>query len=113
MANGWTQWSRAEARAVLEEFQASGLSMAEFGRRRGIQASRLRRWRLRLGEEGTAPGAAPETGLRLVELVAGRGIQGGIFLHCPSGHTVELPHVDLVVGLRAVLRAVAEASSEC
>lgn len=44
-------WSEAEAQAVLEACEASGLSVAEFARRHGLGAQRLRWWKKRRAEE--------------------------------------------------------------
>ena len=44
-------WSEAEAQAVLEAYEASGLSVAEFARRHGLGAQRLRWWKKRRAEE--------------------------------------------------------------
>jgi hypothetical protein len=44
-----------------------------------------------------------------VELVARRDVvRGGLRVHCPSGHVIEVGEVDLLAGLRAALSAVAE-----
>lgn len=42
-------WSEADARAVLVEQAASGLSLSDFARREGIVLGRLYRWRRDLG----------------------------------------------------------------
>lgn len=51
-------WAAADARAVLVEQEASGLSLSDFARREGIDADRLYRWRRVLaqaaGRETTA-----------------------------------------------------------
>lgn len=44
-------WSEAEAQAVLEAYEASGLSVAEFARRHGLGAQRLRWWKKRRAEQ--------------------------------------------------------------
>ncbi|QRN96995.1 transposase [Archangium violaceum] len=44
-------WTEAEAQAVLEACEASGLSVAEFARRHGLGAQRLRWWKKRRAEE--------------------------------------------------------------
>jgi transposase-like protein len=41
-------WTPDEARSVLEEWQHSGASIAEFARREGLTAARLYWWRRRL-----------------------------------------------------------------
>ncbi len=42
-------WREGDARVVLEEWSSSGLEVAEFARRHGLRAGRLRRWSERLG----------------------------------------------------------------
>ena len=44
-------WMQAEAQAVLEAYEASGLSVAEFARRHGLGPQRLRWWKKRRAEE--------------------------------------------------------------
>ncbi|HEX5752318.1 MAG TPA: transposase [Archangium sp.] len=44
-------WTEAEAQAVLEAYEASGLSVAEFARRHGLGPQRLRWWKKRRAEE--------------------------------------------------------------
>lgn len=108
MSRTWTRWTSAHAEVVLREFDDSGLTLAEFARRRGLCVQRLRRWRDRLAPE---PVVVP----RVVELVPAaseiRDVRGGsIRLHCPTGHVVELDDVDLAHGVLTVLRALAEAA---
>lgn len=98
-----TRWTREHAREVLAEHEASGLSVAEFARRRGLHPVRIYRWRSALRDEDAHPG------LRLVELVARREApMGRVLLHAPTGHTLEVQGVDLADGLRAALTALAE-----
>lgn len=51
-------WTEDEARRVLGQLDASGLTAAEFGRRRGIAEKRLRWWRRRLGSPSPSSGLA-------------------------------------------------------
>ena len=103
MAKKRMRWTARKASAMLEEYEASGLSMAEFSRERGLHPERLRRWRSRLGSQ-----SAP-TGPRLVELVTtAEASRARVQVHCPSGHRVEVAGVELDVALRAALAAVAE-----
>lgn len=44
-------WTEGEAQAVLEAYEASGLSVAEFARRHGLGPQRLRWWKKRRAEE--------------------------------------------------------------
>ena len=115
MAGNRTRWTRTQARKVLEEVEASGLSLAEFARRRGLQPERLSRWRVRFEQEAQA--AAP----RMVELVPREGqatarpgadalyeaVRTQLHIRCPSGHVVELGEVELQAGLRSIFAAMA------
>jgi transposase-like protein len=82
-------WTEAEAQAVLEAYEKSGLSMAEFARRHGLGPQRLRWWKKRRAEEaGPAPSfvrvhvaeppsrrarEAPTPGLASMEVVLAKG----------------------------------------
>ncbi len=56
--SGWKQWTAAEARAALREWESSGEPLEGFARRRGWTAQRLRWWQKRLGEwKGRCGGA--------------------------------------------------------
>lgn len=97
------RWTRAEARGVVDELEASGLSITAFSQRRGLSYERVRKWRARLRREEVAE--LP----RLVELVPQRPQPAGkLTLCCPSGHRLELGEVELDAGLRLVLLALAE-----
>ncbi|MDH5673717.1 MAG: nucleotidyltransferase domain-containing protein, partial [Myxococcales bacterium] len=50
MANRWSKqaWDEKHARAVLERWQRSGLSLREFARRQGISGAKLQYWKGRL-----------------------------------------------------------------
>lgn len=106
MARRWRRWNAQQARSVLEELDASGLSVAEFARRRGVHPGRIRRWRARLRPSLQADSP------RLVELVPTNvAPRGALRLHCPSGHVIELNEVDLASALRLALAAAAESPS--
>ena len=103
MARRATRWTRTQAREIVDELDASGQSMAEFGRQRGLNPERIRKWRTRFRRE--ASNASP----RIVELVSRREAPGArVQVHCPSGHRVEVLDVELLEGLRAALAAVSE-----
>lgn len=105
MATRSKRWTSAKARVVVEELEASGLSMAAFARQQGLSYERVRKWRCRLRREAAA--SRP----RLVELVARQPEPepvARLAVHCPSGHSVELADVELATGLRIVLTAIAE-----
>ena len=50
---GWRQWTAAEAQKVLTEWKATGLPLATFAREQGLNDTRLRWWRTRLGDWGS------------------------------------------------------------
>jgi hypothetical protein len=54
-------WTEDEAREALKAFEASGLTLAAFGRRAGIAATRLRWWRKRLGPSAAVAAMVPVT----------------------------------------------------
>ena len=59
-AMGRVRWTRAQAVARLESWQASGLSLAEFAARERVGYERLRRWRTKLGDDTRPRFAAVE-----------------------------------------------------
>ena len=76
MSDAWgmkrrTRWNEKQAREVLAEADASGMTDQEFARRRGIPASRLKRWKAKLSWP-SARGTTP----RFAEVV-GRGARQG------------------------------------
>jgi len=96
------RWTRADARVVVDELEASGLSIAAFAEQRTLSYERLRKWRSRFRHE------ASTTGPRLVELIARKPERvGGLCVRCPSGHSVELVNVELASGLKLVLTTIA------
>jgi transposase-like protein len=53
-------WSESEAQAVLEAYEESGLTVAEFARLNGLGPQRLRWWKKKRAEEaGEAPSFVP------------------------------------------------------
>ena len=101
MSRTWIRWTPAHAAAVLRDFEASGLTVAAFARKRGVCAQRLSRWCDKLA-------LPPVRASRLIELVppqTASSPSGSLRIVCPTGHLVELDDVDLDRGLAAVLRA--------
>lgn len=110
MPRTWTRWTPDHAALVLGDLDASGLTLTEFARRRGLCVQRLRRWRDRLAP---VPAGRP----RLVELVpAGHERDApaerkvSILVHCPSGHVLELQGVEPDHGVLTILRALTAAT---
>ncbi len=100
MAARRTRWTRAQARRVIDDLERSGLTLAEFGRTRGLRPKRIRVWRKRFEEETAA--VAP----RMVELVpVAPTAPCSLKLCCPSGHAIEVTGVELTEGVRALLAA--------
>ena len=98
MPRTWSRWTPTHAALVIRELNASGLTLAEFARRRGLCVQRLRRWRDRL--EVTA-------GPRVIELVpsapaAPADPLGAMRIHCPTGHVIDLYQGDVLTVLRAL-----------
>lgn len=77
-------WRAADAEAVINRLDESGLSVHSFARREGLNAQRLYRWRRALGR-----GEPPSPGF--VELVSGATapvevvFQSGVVLRVPAG----------------------------
>jgi transposase-like protein len=45
-----TRWTAEDARAILELWKGSGLSLQKFAAQQGVQVQRLHRWKQLLGE---------------------------------------------------------------
>jgi hypothetical protein len=104
------RWTLAQARKVLAEQEASGITLAEFARQRQIPPKRLYRWRDRLRQHTEPAPLAP----RLVELLPPAPTSPApsrtplrIHIHCPSGHTIELIDGDPADALQQALDAIA------
>jgi len=104
------RWSRAEGRAVLDDWQRSGESLAAFARRRGVQEQRLRYWVARRAEER---GAGPPRFHRvhLTDAVRPRE-DDWIEIVVEAGHVVRVPPGFGAADLQRVL-AVLEAPPTC
>jgi transposase-like protein len=81
-------WTADDARRVLEEWNRTGGSLAEFSRRNGIDAARLYWWRKRLGSE--SPTAAR---VSLVPATITSAPASAITIRLPNEIAVELTHV--------------------
>jgi hypothetical protein len=104
MAAKRTQWTRAQARRVIDDLEHSGLTVTAFARGRNLHPKRIRDWRRRFEQEAAVE--AP----RMVELVADAlPVPCSLKLCCPSGHVIEVTGVDLAEGVRAMLTALPEA----
>ena len=106
MAAKRTRWTPAQARRVVDDFQRSGLTVAEYARRRELHPKRIREWRKRFEDEATIE--AP----RMVELITVAPPTPCVLkLCCPSGHVIEVTCVELTDGVRALLAALPESKT--
>jgi hypothetical protein len=94
-------WSADHARGMLAAWRRSGLSLAAFARRQGLNAERLRWWRKRLG---TVEGKGAT--LAFIPAVVSAKISP-VVVRLPRGVEVEAPDVTAVPArwLAEVVRA--------
>jgi transposase-like protein len=78
------RWRAKEARAILKQLDASGLSVREFAARYGLETQRLYRWRAQLASTG--PAAAPP--FVEIERSVGPGVAIEVVLR--SGHVIRV-----------------------
>ena len=106
--NSWLtteRWSAAQARAALEAWRASGLSMHVFERRNGLANRRLRWWANRLGNVTAELGEA-----RLVPVVV-KSAPPPVLVHVKGGVTIEV--VDATQAPAIWVAAVARELARC
>lgn len=111
------RWKKEIARALLAEWRASGRSLAQFARDRGLRADRLRWWKKQFSNEEQARrrprvGARPTRRQRFIPAIATvpatvRGAER-VIVRLPNGLEVEATSADLVppAWLAALARAV-------
>ena len=105
------RWTPDEARRVLDDWRASGLSLAAYAQRRGVGYERLGRWKRRLARANAAAGAKAGAArsviaLRPVHLVAPAGIGGedwGFEIRLADGQAVRVAVEFEAEGLRRLL----------
>lgn len=110
MAATGKHWTEEEARLLMGELEASGLSVKAFAQHRGLSYERIRKWRGKFRREVARPSP------RLVELVAPAPDiaaplfepMGQLVMRCPSGHSIVLPDMALAMGLNLLLAALDE-----
>lgn len=104
MARPQVRWTSTQARKVLDDCAASGLTLAEFARQHELPAKRLYRWRERLNQ---TPNAPPNP--QMIELVPTPATPNArLYIRCPSGHTLEMSDLPTTEALRLALAALAE-----
>ena len=80
------RWTPEQASRALEKHASSGLSVAEFAARDGLDVKRLYRWRERLGTAGLVKAAVAPT---FVEVKATRQARVEVVLR--TGHVLFIP----------------------
>ena len=98
------RWTEDDAAAALAALKRSGLSVAHFADREGIDPQRLYAWRRRLGLAGEFVELAPRSALTV------RGASGGFEVMLRSGHVVRLAESFDAEGFR---RLIAVLEGEC
>lgn len=88
-----TYWKTEQAKDVLSEWRASGLSVKAFAAKAGLRRNRLNWWRKRLGD-WSEEGAPAESSLKLVplipsEVVASPRMRGAVTMRLPGGLELE------------------------
>ena len=92
---GTRQWTAAEAKVVLDEWRTSGISLGTFARQQGLNDSRLRWWKTRLGAWGgdalpeSAPAFIPAVVREFVETET-TSAPAPVTLRFPGGVVVEV-----------------------
>ncbi len=85
-------WARAEMRELLQELDNSGVTVAEFARRRGVNANRIY-WARRQARAAAAPTSAPavsDFGELVVAAAPSPRRAAAIELRVPSGAVVDV-----------------------
>lgn len=97
--SGSRHWTAAEAKEVLDEWKTSGLPLGTFARLRGLNDTRLRWWKTRLGDWGGdgSPAWAPAFIPAVVREAAEPASTGApVTVRFPGGVVVEVAAPALV-----------------
>jgi len=100
------RWSAADARAVLADQAASGLSLRAFAERAGLKVERLQRWRRDLRNGAKSAVAVPP----FVEVRSRRSEAVAIVLR--SGRMLSVSESIDTEALRGIVEAI-ESAAEC
>lgn len=113
-------WTEAEAREVVAQWEASRLTVAAFAAQQGFNADRFYRWRRRFRRAaGSASAARPRpTLVPLVPVGASASVPpsptaappAGFELVCGGGRVLRIPPGFDAAALAALLRVLAEAA---
>jgi transposase-like protein len=101
------RWTPEQASRTLQKHATSGLSIAEFAAREGLEPKRLYRWRERLGEAATVSTASAPT---FVEVKAARQVRVEVVLR--TGHVLFVPD-SFDAGALTQLIEILERAAEC
>lgn len=102
-SGGWApprdrqRWGASDGRAMAEAFRVSGETAAEFARRHGIGAWRVRRWAGRSGAETAGPTVAPRAAATAAATVSFAPVRIAAPTAAPAGA------LEIAIG-RAVIR---------
>lgn len=99
------RWNAIQASGAIAALKSSGLSMAAFARREGLDSNRLRKWAKKL-EPSTALAAAPT----FVEVT--RVTNAHIEVVMPSGLTLRIAETIDAVALARIVHAL-ESAAQC
>lgn len=90
--SGWRQWTAAEARQQLTAWKGSGVPLETFARQRGLNGTRLRWWKSRLGDWSgdTSPACAPAFIPAVVRDAAEAASSSAVTVRLPGGVVVEV-----------------------
>lgn len=102
------RWGIAEAESAIAELRASGMSVAAFAAREGIDVQRLHRWRRKLGS--TLCARREETSPAFIEVK--RGTAWSVEVVLRSGRVVRVAESVDAAALRRIAEAL-EDGVEC
>ena len=109
----WTSRERREA--LLDEFERSGTSAAQFAALVGVKYPTFASWvqmrRRQRGGTGQTGGEGGPAALRWVEVMAGAAAAGGLWVLLPGGARMEVADSGQAVLAAELLRALARGSS--
>jgi hypothetical protein len=106
----WTSRERREA--LLDEFERSGTSAAQFAALVGVKYPTFASWvQMRRRQRGVGTQAGGAAALRWVEVMAGGAAGGGLWVLLPGGARMEVADAAQAVLAAELLRALARGSS--
>ena len=113
-SKGRIRFSRERREQLLDEFEKSGLSGAQFARTVGVKYQTFAFWRQERQRSKPVPaGGSSKKGATVEWLetviseaqASGRPVEGGLVVRLPSGAAIELSNSSQVAAAAALLRA--------